>query len=89
MLPILRTGEAIILGEAVKLPMRTIIEAPAKDRRPDSQDPVVCSELPPDLSFNVTGGWDAPKQENEEYSRFVEVWRKQNPKIAQPLKENK
>lgn len=87
MLPILRTGEAIILGEAVKLPMRTLIEAPPKDRRPDSQDPVVCSELPPDLSFNLTGGWDAPYPEKEEYSQFVEVWRKQNPKIAAPLKE--
>jgi len=87
MLPILRTGEAIILGEAVKLPMRTIIEAPPKDRRPDSQDPVVCSELPPDLSFNITGGWDAPKQDKEEYKQFVEVWRKQNPKIATSLKE--
>lgn len=39
MLPILRTGEAIILGESVKLPMRTLIESPPKDKRPDSQDP--------------------------------------------------
>ncbi|MGY4384060.1 hypothetical protein ACVWYN_001086 [Pedobacter sp. UYP24] len=89
MLPILRTGEAIILGEAVKLPMRTLIEAPPKDRRPDSQDPVVCSELPPDLSFNVTGGWDAPKTEKEEYSQFIEAWRKQSPKIANSLKDKK
>ena len=28
MLPVLRTGEAIILGEAVRLPMRTMIRAP-------------------------------------------------------------
>ncbi len=88
MLPILRTGEAIILGEAVKLPMRTLIEAPPKDRRPDSQDPIVCSELPADLSFNLTGGWDAPASEKENYKQFVEVWRKQNPKIATSLKEN-
>lgn len=87
MLPILRTGEAIILGEAVKLPMRTMIEAPPKDRRPDSQDPIVCSELPPDLSYTI-GGWDSPKQEDAEYERFVEVWRKQNPKVAKSLKEN-
>lgn len=88
MLPILRTGEAIVLGEAVKLPMRTLIEAPPKGSRPDSQDPVVCSELPPDISFNLTGGWDAPKQINENYDRFVETWRKQNPKVAKSLKEN-
>lgn len=88
MLPILRTGEAIVLGEAVKLPMRTLIEAPPKGSRPDSQDPVVCSELPPDISFNLTGGWDAPKQMDEKYERFVETWRKQNPKVAKSLKEN-
>lgn len=88
MLPILRTGEAIVLGEAVKLPMRTLIEAPPKGSRPDSQDPVVCSELPPDLSLNLTGGWDAPKQDDEQYAKFVETWRKQNPKVAKSLKEN-
>lgn len=88
MLPILRTGEAIVLGEAVKLPMRTLIEAPPKGSRPDSQDPIVCSELPPDISFNLTGGWDAPKQTDEKYYRFVETWRKQNPKVAKSLKEN-
>jgi len=88
MLPILRTGEAIVLGEAVKLPMRTLIEAPPKGGRPDSQDPVVCSELPPDISLNLTGGWDAPKQTNEKYDRFVETWRKQNPKVAKSLKED-
>lgn len=38
MLPILRTGEALILGEAVKLPMRTMVEAPPKDKRPESED---------------------------------------------------
>ena len=87
MLPILRTGEAIILGEAVKLPMRTLIEAPPKERRPDSQDPIVSSELPPDLSFNLTGGWDTLKQIDEDYDKVIEVWRKQSPKIAIPLKE--
>ena len=86
MLPILRTGEAIILGEAVKLPMRTLIEAPPKERRPDSQDPVLSSEFPPDLSYNLTGGWDTPNQVNSDYDKVVEVWRKQNPIIAIPLK---
>lgn len=88
MLPILRTGEAIILGEAVKLPMRTIIEAPPKNRRPDSQDPVVCSELPPDLSFSVIGGWDTDNKLVVDYKKFVEAWRKQNPKVATGLKED-
>jgi hypothetical protein len=34
MLPVLRTGEAIILGEAVQLPVRTQLEAPPAKRRP-------------------------------------------------------
>jgi len=80
MLPILRTGEAIILGEAVKLPMRTIIEAPPKDRRPDSQDPIVYDELPEEDSQN-TGGWGIPMEENPIYEELVEAWRAQNPKI--------
>jgi len=87
MLPILRTGEAIILGEAVKLPMRTLIEAPPKERRPDSQDPIVSSDLPPDLSFNIRGGWDTSREVEEDYDKFVEVWRKQNPKVATSFKE--
>ena len=41
MLPVLRTGEAIIVGEAVSLPVRTLIDPPQKDRRPDSVDPRV------------------------------------------------
>jgi hypothetical protein len=86
MLPILRTGEAIVLGEAVKLPMRTLIEAPPKERRPDSQDPIVCGELPPDQSVNL-GGWDLPNEAKSDYKTFIEVWRKQNSKIAKSLKK--
>ena len=81
MLPILRTGEAIIIGEAVKLPMRTTIEAPPKDRRPDSQDPVVYDEIPEEDS-QVTGGWGIRKEVNPNYEELVEAWRAQNPKIG-------
>ena len=35
MLPILKTGESIIIGEAVKMPMRAIITFPEKKNRPD------------------------------------------------------
>jgi len=80
MLPILRTGEAIILGEAVKLPMRTMIEAPPKDKRPDSQDPIVCDELIPELSMSL-GGWNIQMEPKPNYKEFMLVWRKQNPKI--------
>lgn len=82
MLPILRTGEALILGEAVKLPMRTIIEAPPKNKRPDSQDPVVCDELAPEFS-SYPGGWNIPMQADPNYDEFMLVWRQQNPKLPQ------
>jgi len=85
MLPILRTGEAIILGEAVKLPMRTIIEAPPKDRRPDSQDPIVYDEVPDEDSQN-TGGWGIKMENNPKYDELVETWRSQNPTIEKVKK---
>jgi len=51
MLPILRTGEAIIVGEAVHLPVRALINPPAANRRPDSADPLVFQTAGP-------GGWN-------------------------------
>jgi hypothetical protein len=80
MLPILRTGEAIVLGEAVKLPMRTIIEPPPKDKRPDSQDPIVCDEVNDEFSMHA-GGWNIPMEANPNYDEFMLVWRQQNSKL--------
>jgi len=85
MLPILKTGEAIILGEAVKLPMRTIIKAPSKDRRPDSQDPIVFDEVESKDSLRP-GGWGNKMEENPNYEEFIETWRAQNPKIERIIK---
>jgi len=87
MLPILRTGEAIILGEAVKLPMRTMIEAPPRDRRPDSQDPIVYDEVEHDKSKNP-GGWGIKMEENPNYEEVLQVWRSQNPIISKIKKIN-
>lgn len=81
MLPILRTGEAIILGEAVKLPMRTIVEPPPKNARPDSQDPVVFDETPSEDSQNP-GGWGIGKEQQQNYEELSETWRSQNPRIS-------
>lgn len=78
MLPILRTGEAIVLGEAVNLPMRTLIQAPAKERRPDSHDPIVCDELSPEDSLHP-GGWGIPMEKSPNFEEFSLVWRQQNP----------
>lgn len=85
MLPILKTGEAIIIGEAVKLPMRTIIKAPPKDRRPDSQDPIVYDEVESKDSLRP-GGWGNKMEENPNYEEIVETWRAQNPKIERIIK---
>ena len=71
MLPTLRTGEAIIVGEAVTLPSRTFIDSPAKNRRPDSHDPLIYD---PDAN----SGWSSPSR-TEEYIRVVEKWRRQKP----------
>jgi uncharacterized protein len=87
MLPILRTGEAIIVGEAVKLPMRTIIEAPPKDRRPDSQDPIVYDEKKAEDS-QQPGGWGIPMEANPNFEEFLEVWRAQNPIPEKVFKGN-
>lgn len=88
MLPILRTGEAIIVGEAVKLPMRTIIEAPPKDKRPDSQDPIVYDETPTEDSLQP-GGWGIPMEPNPNFEEFLEVWRAQNPIPKRVFKDEK
>jgi uncharacterized protein len=72
MLPVLRTGEAIIIGEAVHLPVRTVLDPPSKDRRPDSGDPLVYNDEGP-------GGWNRGKEKSD-YAEVVTVWRKQDPR---------
>ncbi|MER8822771.1 ATP-binding protein [Mesorhizobium sp. M0991] len=81
MLPILRTGEAIVLGEAVNMPMRATIQAPPKDRRPDSQDPLVCDVQMPEDSQSP-GGWNIHLNADASYDDFVRVWRQQNPSLT-------
>lgn len=73
MLPALRTGEAIVVGESVHLPLRAIINAPAKNRRPDSHDPKI-------YDTDAEGGWNRKKQA-ENYARVLEKWRSENPRI--------
>ena len=65
-LPILRTGEAIVTGEAAKLPMRCRVTLPAKEHRPRSEDP------------NVSVNWGMARRE-EGYERVVASWRAQSP----------
>lgn len=87
MLSVLRTGEAIVVGEAVSLPIRTLIDPPEKDRRPDSVDPRVV--VPGDRNedgYEGEGGWAIPRHE-EDYSIVVRQWRNQNPNYEHKKKD--
>lgn len=81
MLPILRTGEALIVGEAVNMPIRAIIDRPPAGRRPDSEDPLVVVPKGKDGKRKKSGGWTEPAM-NENYKPLVEAWRKQDPQAG-------
>ena len=68
-LPVLRTGEAIVMGEAAKLPMRCRITLPPKEHQPRSSDP------------KVSDRWSIPRRE-EGYDRVVASWRAQRPRAV-------
>ena len=68
-LPILRTGEAVITGEAAKLPMRCRVTLPAREFRPRSEDPVVSTR------------WKLERRA-EGYDRVVASWRAQRPRAV-------
>ena len=78
MLPVLRTGEAIIVGEAVSLPVRTLITPPPLDRRPDSIDPKVVERGNMVDGFQGPGGW-GQRRDPSDYVAVVRQWRKQSP----------
>ncbi len=77
MLPILRTGEAIIVGEAVSLPVRTLITPPPPERRPDSSDPNVVVRKN-DEGYGDAGSWNQPRDPRD-YAAMIKQWRKQSP----------
>lgn len=68
-LPVLRTGEAVVMGEAAKLPMRCRIMLPHENHRPQSGDPDVSTQ------------WSLTKRD-EGYNRVVASWRAQNPRAT-------
>ncbi|MGE4284759.1 MAG: DUF87 domain-containing protein [Clostridia bacterium] len=78
MLPILRTGEAIITGEAVSIPIRTIITPPDLNRKPDSADPKVVTKYFEDGSFDGLGGWNQDHAPSN-YEQMIQNWRRQSP----------
>lgn len=81
MLPILRTGEALVVGEAVNMPIRAIIDRPPEGRRPDSDDPKVVVPKGQDGKRIKSGGW-TESVEGEDFAPLVKAWRKQDPKAV-------
>jgi hypothetical protein len=79
---LLRVGEAVITGEAARLPIRCRITLPEEEDRPDSEDP------------EVSQNW-LKSRLAENYDRIVASWRSQNPRWASirphrvPLTEEK
>ena len=69
LLPVLRTGEAIVVGEAVPLPMRVLVELPRY--RPESTDPTVVGDEQP-------GGWDRKQEQSADYEDVMIRWRSQD-----------
>lgn len=68
LLPILRTGEAIVVGEAVPIPMRVLVDRPRY--LPESKDPQVAES-------GLPGGWDR-NREPADYNDVVARWRSQD-----------
>ena len=78
MLPVLRTGEAIIVGEAVSLPIRTMIDSLPRENRPDSADPQVVVRGDIDIEgFEQEGGWTVAPI-TEKYTIVLRQWRAQS-----------
>lgn len=67
---VLRTGEALITGDIVKLPTRVIVDAPVRNR-PDSTDPDVVGRVEP-------GGWDVARVP-QDYADVASSWRRLTP----------
>lgn len=66
-LPILRTGEAIVTGEAARLPMRFKFRLPKEGQFPNSSDP--------EVSKNWAREWSSMS-----FDKLTHSWRTQNPK---------
>ena len=66
------TCESIIVGEAVRMPMRTIITFPDKNNRPDSNDPIVASDE------KGKGAWNNNLDiTDDEFQNIIKAWRLQ------------
>lgn len=85
-LPVLRTGEALIVGEAVNIPIRANVDRVR--RPPDSEDPAVVVEGDEEDGYAAPGGWNQ-RRDKADYDEVVEVWRRQNPHPRRVLEASK
>ncbi len=83
MLPILRTHEALIVGEAVNMPIRARMDLPPDGRWPDSEDPKVIVPKDSNGKRVRAGGWTATVKD-EDYKPLVDAWRNQDPLAGEP-----
>ena len=65
LLPTLRTGEALVSGEAIQMPSRTVVDL--VDPRPRSDDP------------SISETWSRPRADAADYAAAIASWRKQSP----------
>ena len=72
LLPVLRTGEALVLGEAMHIPSR--VRVALVEPRPDSRDP------------EVARSWREPRPINPAYDRAITAWRKQQSAVPEEPK---
>ena len=85
-LPVLRTGEALIVGEAVNIPIRANVDRVR--RPPDSEDPAVVVEGDEEEGYAAPGGWNQ-RRDKADYNEVVEVWRRQNPRLSRVIEAKK
>ena len=85
-LPVLRTGEALVVGEAVNIPIRANVD-PVRPP-PDSADPAVVVEGNEEEGYAAPGGWNQ-RRDKADYDEVVEVWRQQNPRPSRVVQATK
>ena len=85
-LPVLRTGEALVVGEAVNIPIRANVD-PVRPP-PDSADPAVVVEGNEREGYVAPGGWNQ-RRDKADYDEVVEVWRQQNPRPSRVIQATK
>ena len=85
-LPVLRTGEALVVGEAVNIPIRANVDRVR--RPPDSADPAVVVEGNEEDGYASPGGWNQ-RRDKADYNEVVQVWRRQNPRPSKVVRQEK